>query len=76
MAKPNPASKAILPIRSEADYEAALDGIERTFEHEPKPGTPQADRFDLLALVIEDYEKKRWAIEPPDPIEAIRFRMD
>jgi HTH-type transcriptional regulator/antitoxin HigA len=40
----------IRPIRSEADYHAALKAIERDFEHEPKPGAPDADRFDLLAL--------------------------
>jgi HTH-type transcriptional regulator/antitoxin HigA len=50
--------------------------IERYFESEPKPGTPEADRFDLLALIIEDYERKRWPIEPPDTINAIRCRME
>jgi HTH-type transcriptional regulator / antitoxin HigA len=63
-------------LRSEADYEAAVDTIERYFGKEPKPGTPDADRFDLLALLIEDYEKKRWPIEPPDPVDAIRYRME
>ena len=66
----------IRPLRSEADYEAALDEIERYFENEPKPDTAEADRFDLLALVIEDYERKRWPIEPPDAIDAIRYRME
>jgi HTH-type transcriptional regulator/antitoxin HigA len=70
------AKAPVRPLRSEADYEAAIDAIERYFEREPKPGTPEADRFDLLALVIEDYEKRRWPIEPPDPIDAIRYRMD
>jgi HTH-type transcriptional regulator / antitoxin HigA len=69
-------AKPIRPLRNEADYEAALAAIERHFDKEPKPGTPAADRFDLLALVIEDYEKKRWPIEPPDPIDAIRWRME
>jgi HTH-type transcriptional regulator/antitoxin HigA len=69
-------AKPVRPLRSEADYEAALDAIEAYFESEPKPGTPEADRFDLLALVIEDYEKKRCPIEPPDPIDAIRYRME
>ena len=50
------AKKMIRPLRSEAAYDAALREIERYFENEPKPGTPEADRFDLLALVIEDYE--------------------
>jgi HTH-type transcriptional regulator/antitoxin HigA len=70
------AKKPIRPLRSEADYEAALDAIEHYFDKEPKPGTPEADRFDLLALVIEDYERQRWPIEPPDPVDAIRYRME
>ena len=68
--------RQIRPLRSEADYDAALAEIECYFDREPKPGTPAADRFDLLALVIEDYENKSWPIEPPDPIEAIRWRME
>ena len=67
--------RAIRPLRSQADYEAALDEIERYFDNEPKPGTSAVDRFDLLALVIEDYEKKRWPIDPPDPVDAVRWRM-
>src|SRR5947209_435212 len=70
------AQKTIRPLRSEADYEAALAEIEGYFEAEPKPGTADADRFDLLALVIEDYESKHWPIEPPDPVDAIRYRME
>jgi antitoxin component HigA of HigAB toxin-antitoxin module len=69
------ARKMIRPLHSEADYDVALNKIERYFENEPKPGTPEADRFDLLALIIEDYERKRWPIEPPDTIDAIRYRM-
>jgi len=68
--------KMIRPLRSEADYDAALEQIESYFENEPKPGTPAADRFDLLALIVEDYERKRWPIEPPDTIDAIRYRME
>ena len=70
------AKKMIRPIRTEADYDAALDEIERYFQHEPKQSTPEADRFDLLSLIIEDYERKRWPIEPPDAIDAIRYRME
>jgi HTH-type transcriptional regulator/antitoxin HigA len=70
------AKKVIRPLRNRADYDAALAEIERYFDHEPKAGTPAADRFDLLALVIEDYERKNWPIDPPDPIEAIRYRME
>lgn len=70
------AKKIVRPLRSEADHDAALKEIERYFESEPEPGTPEADHFDLLALVIEDYERKRWPIEPPDAIDAIRYRME
>ncbi len=70
------AQKLIRPLRSEADYEAALDEIESYFDNEPKKGTADADRFDLLALVIEDYERRRWPVDAPDPVEAIRFGME
>jgi HTH-type transcriptional regulator/antitoxin HigA len=69
------AQKIIRPLRSDAEHKAALAEIERYFDREPKPGTAAADRFDLLALVIEDYERKRWPIEAPDPIDAVRWRM-
>ena len=70
------ARKMIRPLKSEREYEKALDEIERYFEREPRRGSKEADRFDLLALVIEDYEGKRWPIDPPDPVAAIRFRME
>ena len=70
------AKKVIRPIRNEADYEAAVDEIETYFENQPERGTPAADRFDLLALTIADYEKSRWPIDPPDPVEAIRYGME
>jgi HTH-type transcriptional regulator/antitoxin HigA len=70
------AQKVIRPLRNEADHEAALDEIEGYFDSEPRKGTTAADRFDLLALVIEDYERKHWPIDPPDPLEAIRFGME
>ena len=69
------AKKVIRPLRNDAEHKAALAEIERYFAREPKLGTSAADRFDLLALVIEDYERKRWPIEAPDPIEAVRWRM-
>jgi len=70
------AKKTIRPLRSGADYEAALTEIERYFDKAPRRGTPEADRFDLLALVIEDYEKRNWPIDPPNPVDAIRYRME
>lgn len=68
--------KAIRPIHNEAEYDAALAEIASYFEDEPTPGTPAADRFDLLALVIEDYERRHWPIDLPHAVDAIRCRME
>jgi len=70
--------KPIGPLRTDAQYLAALAEIERYFEKEPKPGTPEADRFDLLARVLEDHESKKWPIlraPTPHPVARI-FRKD
>jgi HTH-type transcriptional regulator/antitoxin HigA len=66
----------IRPIRNEDDYNWALSEIEAYFDHEPPRGTPEADRFDVLADLIEAYEARHWPIEAPDPVEAIRYRME
>lgn len=68
--------KAVRPLRSEADYDWALAEIVQYFERPPAKGTREADRFDLLATVIEAYEARHWPIEPADPIDAIRYRME
>jgi len=64
----------IQPIRTEADYENALAEIERLMDAEP--GTPEAERLDVLATLVDAWEAKHDPIEPPDPIEAIRIRME
>lgn len=66
----------IRPLATETDYDWALAAIGQYFEHEPQAGTPDSDRFTVLAALIELYEAKHWSIDPPDPIEAIRYRMD
>ena len=68
--------KNIRAIRTEADYDWALAEIEQYFLKEPEPGTRAAERFDVLADLIEAYEAKHWQIEPADPIEAIRYKME
>ncbi|HWY16407.1 MAG TPA: helix-turn-helix domain-containing protein [Rhizomicrobium sp.] len=65
----------VRPIRTEADYDWALREIERYFVNEPRRGSKAAARFDILAALIESYEVRHWQIEPPDPVEAIRYRM-
>lgn len=62
------------PIRNEADYEAALMEIERLWGAES--GTPDGDRLDVLATLVEVYEAKAYPMDPPDPVEAIKFRME
>lgn len=66
----------VRPIRTEADYDWALNEIAPYFEREPKPGSMEGDRFDVLASLIDTYETKHWPIDPPDPVEAIRYRME
>lgn len=62
------------PIRTQADYEAALAEVERLWG--AKLGTPEGDRLDVLATLIDAYEAEHDAMDPPDPIEAIKFRME
>ncbi|MEJ0018991.1 MAG: helix-turn-helix domain-containing protein [Acetobacteraceae bacterium] len=66
----------VRPLRTETDYDWALREIEPYFTHEPKAGTPEADRFDVLAALIAEYERRHWPIDPPDPSAAIRARME
>ena len=62
------------PIRTEEDYEAALAEIGRLWG--ARSGTVQGDRLDVLATLIEAYEGEHHPMDPPDPIEAIKFRME
>ncbi len=64
----------ISPIRSEGDYEAALDRLGEIFHAED--GTPEGDERDILADLVEHYEDRYHPIAPPDPVAAIEFRMD
>ena len=66
----------IRPVRSEDEYDWALAEIERYFDAPPEKGTPAADRFDVLASLIEAYENRHWSIEAPDPVDALRHRME
>ena len=66
----------IKPIRTEVDYQMALKAIAPYFDKEPTPNSIEADNFEMLLMVIEAYETKIYAIEAPDPVEAIKFRME
>jgi HTH-type transcriptional regulator/antitoxin HigA len=67
-------AKDLRPIRTEADYEKALTEIARLWG--AKANTPEGDRLDVLATLIDAYEGQRDPMDPPDPTEAIKFRME
>lgn len=64
----------IKPIKTEKDYEGALARIERLWD--AAPNTPKSDELSVLVILVEFYEAEKHRILPPDPIEAIKFRMD
>ena len=66
----------IHPIRTEQDYQDALKAVSPLFDNEPEPGTPQGDYLDVMITLIEAYEAKHFPMDLPNPIEAIRFRME
>lgn len=66
----------IRPIRTEADYQAALKVVSHLIELDPDIDTPEGDQLDVLTTLIQAYEAKAFPIGLPDPIEAIKFRME
>ena len=64
----------VKPIRTRSDYDAALKEVERLWG--AKAGTSEGDRLDVLATLIDAYEAVQFPIDPPDPVEAIKFRME
>jgi HTH-type transcriptional regulator/antitoxin HigA len=62
------------PIKNEADYKLALKRLEEVFD--AATGTPESDEADILGLMIAEFEQKHYTIEAPDPIEAIKIRME
>lgn len=66
----------IQPIRTESDYKAALRQISTLMEADLEPGTLEGDRLDILATLVQAYEARHFPIGAPDPVEAIKFRME
>ncbi len=64
----------IKPVKTEQDYQFALERLEEIFD--AKPNSKEGDELEILSILIEKYESKHFPIEMPDPIEAIKFRMD
>lgn len=68
------ARRTIRPIRTERDHAEAVARIDAIFT--AKPGTPELDELDVLATLVDAYEREHHPIDPPSPIEAIKFRME
>jgi HTH-type transcriptional regulator/antitoxin HigA len=66
----------IFPIHTEADHQATLKEIAALMEGDPELGTPDGDRLDILVTLVQAYEARHAPIEAPDPVEAIKFRME
>ncbi len=64
----------VKPIRTGRDHAAALKEVARLWGS--RTGTPEGDRLDVLATLVDAYEAARYSMDPPDPIEAIKFRME
>jgi HTH-type transcriptional regulator / antitoxin HigA len=61
-------------IKTKKDYQAALTRLEVIFD--AKPGTPEGDQLEVLGMLLDKYEQENYPIDFPDPIEAIKFRME
>lgn len=68
--------KMIKTIKSEADYHAALQEIERLMGLDPEVNSPDGEYFNILTLLVADYESKKYSVPLPDPINAVKFRME
>ena len=66
----------IRQIKDDKDYKNALARVDALMELDPEVGTPQSDELEVLVLLIEKYEERHWHISEPDPIDAIKFRME
>ena len=64
----------IKPIKTKKDYQAAMNRLETIFN--AQPGTPEGDELEVLGILIDKYEQEHYPVGYPDPIEAIKFRME
>ena len=67
-------TREIKPIRTDADHAAALAAIESLWQ--AAPGPPEHDRLEILAMLVDDDESRRWPIQPADPVDLIRYVME
>jgi HTH-type transcriptional regulator/antitoxin HigA len=66
----------IAPIRTKKDYRAALRVVSELVDQDPSPDTPAGEHLDVLSTLIEAYERRHHPIDLPDPVQAIKFRME
>lgn len=66
----------IRPLRTEEDYEAALAAVSALVDADPAPDTADGERLEILSLLVEHYEDTHFPLDTPDPVEAIKFRME
>jgi len=66
----------ITPIRTKKDYREALRVVSKLVDQDPSPDTPAGEHLEVLSTLIEAYERKHHPIDLPDPVEAIKFRME
>ena len=67
----------VKPIRTEEDYQEALQEVEKLMEAQPEPGTPEADRLEVLATLLDAYEARHFPIpEPDDPVQVLEYYME
>lgn len=66
----------IKPIRTNDDYQATLKEISTLMESDPDLNTPDGDRLDILTTLVQAYEQRNFPMDLPDPVEAIKFRME
>lgn len=66
----------IRPIHTEQDYQDALKSVAPLFDNEPEPDTPEGDYLEVMITLIEAYEAKHFPVDLPNPVDAIRFRME
>lgn len=64
----------IKPLKTNKDYKSALEQVQHLWNAEPN--TPEGDNLDVLITLIEAYEEQHFPIDPPDPVDAIKFRME
>ena len=64
------------PIKNEQEYDLALNRVDELMDISPEMGTTQSDELEILVMLVEKYEEQHWHISEPDPIEAIKVRME